>query len=376
MTVRHEQRRDADGHERWYWIVDVDMRFPDGSRRRERRVCPVQTKRGAETYERQLREEMLNPSAPTPKKEVPTLSKFSEEFITTYAVVNNKPSEVRMKRSVFKHHLLPMFGTKRLDEIGPRHIEGYKAKKLAEGLSKATVNNHLTMLRKSLNIAHEWGVIESVPKIKWLKLPKPEFDFLDFEESERLIAAADDHWRTFVVTALRTGLRFGELTGLRWDDVDLTKGLMVVRQSNWRGQIGTPKSGKTREIPLSEQARVALRSYRHLKGELVFSDAKGEFLTEGECKWPLIRACKRAGLRKIGWHALRHTFASQLVMRGVPLKAVQELLGHATMEMTMRYAHLSPEVRRDAVMVLDLPVPSGVAQVHGNLTATEQSSGA
>jgi site-specific recombinase XerD len=62
--------------------------------------------------------------------------------------------------------------------------------------------------------------------------------------------------------------------------------------------------------------------------------------------------CKRAGLRRIGWHALRHTFASHLVMRGVPLKAVQELMGHATIEMTMRYAHLSPDVRRSAVQML------------------------
>ena len=76
-------------------------------------------------------------------------------------------------------------------------------------------------------------------------------------------------------------------------------------------------------------------------------------LTENECKHPLWRACKRAGLREIGWHALRHTFASQLVMRGAPLKVVQELLGHADIRMTMRYSHLSPNVRRDAVELLN-----------------------
>jgi site-specific recombinase XerD len=79
----------------------------------------------------------------------------------------------------------------------------------------------------------------------------------------------------------------------------------------------------------------------------------GEMLTPGEIKWPLWRACKKAGLRFVGWHVLRHTFASHLAMRGAPLKAIQELLGHATIMMTMRYAHLAPEIAREAVCLLD-----------------------
>jgi len=85
---------------------------------------------------------------------------------------------------------------------------------------------------------------------------------------------------------------------------------------------------------------------------LVFSDSQGKMLTKGGTKAPLENALKRAGLRHIGWHALRHTFASHLVMRGAPIKAVQELLGHSTIEMTMRYSHLSPDARRDAVRML------------------------
>jgi len=76
-------------------------------------------------------------------------------------------------------------------------------------------------------------------------------------------------------------------------------------------------------------------------------------LGKNEVKHPLWRACRKAGLRQIGWHVLRHTYASHLAMRGAPLKAIQELLGHATIEMTMRYSHLSPGVRRDVVRMLD-----------------------
>jgi integrase len=147
---------------------------------------------------------------------------------------------------------------------------------------------------------------------------------------------------------------------LQWDDVDLVTGRLVVSRNLSRGEITTPKNGKTREIPLGDDVLAALK--RH-----VFSKADGSMFTKGECKHPLWRACKRAGLRRIGWHVLRHTFASHLVMRGAPMKAVQELMGHSTMEMTMRYAHLSPDVRKDAVRLLDRPGAQGHA--HGALTS-------
>jgi site-specific recombinase XerD len=114
-----------------------------------------------------------------------------------------------------------------------------------------------------------------------------------------------------------------------------------------------PKSGKPREIPLGEEVKAALKAHRHLRGPLVFCDLDRHVLTEGETRHPLWRACRRAGLRQITWHVLRHSFASHLVMRNAPIKAVQELLGHATILMTMRYAHLAPEVARETVRLLD-----------------------
>lgn len=256
-------------------------------------------------------------------------------------------------------HLTPAFGRLRLDEVDARSIERYKAGKLSSGLTPKTVNNHLTVLRRLLVLASEWGLLVAVPRIKWLKAPDPEFDFLDFEEAERLMAHADEEWRPMIMVALKTGLRLGELLALRREDVDLKAGRLMVRRSVARGIIGTPKSGKSREVPLSGEAIRALKSYRHLKGELIFCQADGSLFGKEMCKHPLWRACKRAGLRLIGWHVLRHTFASHLAMRGAPLKAVQELLGHSTIEMTMRYAHLAPAVNRQAVELLDQAVATG-----------------
>ncbi len=250
---------------------------------------------------------------------------------------------------------LEALGTLKLDEIGQRKIETYKARKLASGLSPKTVNNHLTVLRRLLSLAVEWEQLDHLPPFKWLKVPDPEFDFLDFEEAERLVAGANDEWRPMILTGLKAGLRLGELIALRWEDLDLVGGRLMVRRAVARGIMGTPKSGRSREIPMSDELLRAFKGHRHLRGELVFCDAGGRLLTKEECKWPLWRACKRGGLRLLGWHALRHTFASHLVMRSAPIKAVQELMGHATIEMTMRYSHLSPDVRKDAVRLLDRP---------------------
>ncbi|MFH0899426.1 MAG: site-specific integrase [Pseudomonadota bacterium] len=324
------------------------------------------TKQAAENLERiaVMKAQGLMPSAPQParkeaqKKETPRFVDFADRFLDL-ARMKNKPSEVATKESTLRVHLKPYFGEKRLDEIGFADIQDYVAAKLApktdgKVLSKKSINNHLTVLRRLLVVAKKRGLIGTVPEIEWLKVPKPDFDFLSFEEADRILDAdVDSEWHTMILVALRTGMRLGELLALRWEDVDLTIGQVRVCRSVSRGIITTPKSGKDRVIPLGDEVLAALKVHRHLRGELVFCTMAGRMLKKGECKHPLWRACRRAGLRRIGWHVCRHTFASHLVMRGAQLKAVQELLGHATIEMTMRYAHLSPHVSRDAVQLLD-----------------------
>lgn len=359
----YKDKRDG----KWRWRKKI--RFWDGTIKRMRGTPQINTKEAALADER--RAIILASSQPAAKseKEVPTFESFADQFLAL-ARAKNKPSEVESKEMILRVHLKPAFGRKRLDAIGYANIQDYAAMKVKgpgnpEGLSPKSVNNHLTVLRRLLAVARKRGLIEVVPEIEWLKAPKPEFDFLDFEEAERLAKVADGEWAAMIFVGLRTGLRQGELLALRWEDVDLTKGLLMVRRSVCRGFITTPKSGKGREVPLGDEVLAVLKKHRHLRGELVFCAMDGSMFVKGECKHPLWRACKRAGLRRIGWHVLRHTFASHLVMRGVPLKVVQELLGHATVEMTMRYAHLSPNVPRDAVRCLDAGRGHSVATAGG-----------
>lgn len=376
MSVRRDHRY---GH----WLFRKQIRLPDG---RTVRIFGVpttvglpNTRAGAEEAERRAIQRVTTGEAtvkapatpPIEKKEVPTLNDFAPTYLDV-SRVKNKPSSVDSKDMFLRIHILPRLGELRLDEVTYAVIEDLKValaatpianvtrkkngepgKPVERTLSRKSINNCLTVLRRMLSIAKKRGLIAAVPEIEWFREPPPEFDFFTFDEADRVIAAAPREWKAMITVALRTGLRLGELMALRWQDVDLVAGRLIVRQNVVKGIVGTPKSGKPREVPLSDEALAALHGHRHQRGPLVFCDHAGRMLRVPKTRYAMEKACKRAGLRPVGWHVLRHSFASHLAMRGAPLKVIQELLGHATIQMTMRYAHLSPDVARDAVLLLD-----------------------
>jgi integrase len=351
-------RKRKDG--KWQYDIVVHR---NGKRIRDRGACKGARNRAEALAIERARRVVLETGPEAPPPPPLTFAAHAEEVMTLHAAVENKHSERASKRSILDRHLLPAFGELPLAGIGPREIAVYKAEKLAAGRAAKTVNNHLTVLRKCLVLAKDWERLAVVPAVGFLRVKKADFDFFTFDEAARLLPGADaGAWRTMVLTGLRAGLRQGELLELRWDDVDLAGGLIRVRRAIYDGVVDVPKSGRGREVGMSDELREAFRVLpSRFAGELVWPGEGGRNLTKGEAKWPLWRACKRAGLRRVGWHVLRHTFASHLVMRGVPLKAVQELLGHATIEMTMRYAHLAPDVTREAVKLLDAPAPARTA---------------
>jgi integrase len=337
--------------------VDVVFEHPDGHVERERKVSPVQTRRGAEQYERDLRQTLLIGDRKKERSEIPTLAQFADDFVETYAKANNKPSEVDSKRRWLKL-LLPAMGRKRLDEIGTQDVEAYKAAKKATHGNKS-INNHLATLRTMFAVAIEWGLIDKAPRIVALKVAEPDIRWLNDGELAALVGHAEEPWRTAFVVAARTGLRLGEIRALRWRDVDTAGRKLNVRQAAWYAEIGTPKGGRAREVTLNADAIDALEKHpRHLRSELVFAASDGGMLPYDACQWAMAKASKGAGLGRFQWHVLRHTFASQLVIAGVDLRTVQSLLGHADIRTTMRYAHLAPGAQSDAVGRLTL-LPNG-----------------
>lgn len=357
------------------WWVDFMHNYE-----RMRKRSPENSMSAAREYEVHLRREVaargsvaevLKAMDPALREKPITFAEYAEEWLATYVRVNNRASEQRGKASAMRRHLLPHFGKMALGAIHRRDIEHFKAAKLDEGLNAKTINNFLTMLGKCLRTAQEDGLITTLPVMKWLKKKPVEFDFLTPIESHALLQdRTEPMWSDLVRLALRTGMRRGELMGLEWSAIDLPNRRLTVRASLVDGVCEPPKNGHIRHLPLTDDvvemlaARVADAGPGH-----VFRGEEGGPLCKSIMRAGLQRLCRRTGTRQIGWHTLRHTFASQLAMEGVPIITIKELLGHSTIQMTMRYAHLAPSTLADAVPALLRAEERAVERI-GNLLST------
>lgn len=282
------------------------------------------------------------------------------EFAAAYLV-----QATNEKRSVRRDDLairaaLPFLGRKPLDQIEPTDIrafvqarldgrctEGIK-RKHGSGLSKSTVNRDLAVIKHLLQRAVDDGLIDANPArtVKLFRIQERDRRVLSEVEERRLLAAAAPHLRPLLVVALHTGLRRSELTNLGWSDVDFETGYVFVRRQT--------KSYKNRSVPLNDVARATFRAIPGPRVGNVFR-FKGDSFED--VKKSLRSAVARADIAHCTLHTCRHTFATRLVLAGVPLPTVQRLLGHASVVTTMRYAHPAPVDLVDAVQVLNRRAP-------------------
>ncbi len=266
------------------------------------------------------------------------------------------------------------FGDIPLKRFNTQMVEQYQTKLKTRKLKDSSVNKNVSILKAMIKKAVDWEMtaeetLKRVRKAKNFKEPKGRVRFLSLEEAKNLVSVCDGHLQPLVITALNTGMRRGEIFNLTWDNVDLQHGFITLTDT---------KNGEGREIPINETMRATLNKLpRHfvdvpMKGKdgKIQTDEDGKVLTTKELvpylfhdpktlkpythvKRSFATALKNAGITKFRFHDLRHTFASQLVMAGVDLTAVKELLGHKDIKMTLRYAHLAPAHKRNAVNVLD-----------------------
>jgi integrase len=299
---------------------------------------------------------------------MPTVREFAAQFLDHQAS-RTKPLTHIQQRATINTLLVPALGKLRVDQIARQHIDGLATAWAAAGNAPKTINTRLGTIRRLLSLAVEWEIIPRVPRIEFLRLGKEAPRWLADEEMTRLLDAAEPRWRSMMLVGLRTGLRIGELRGLQWGDVDLERRTLHVRRTDpgRRALDATPPKGnRDRTVPLTVESAAALAAMRPAKAradDWVWpallkrgTETRSRARSEKGCWHALNRAARAAKLADVGWHTLRHTYASHLVMRGIPIRLVQAWLGHASVKETEKYAHLYPDHGHDAASLLDTPL--------------------
>lgn len=247
--------------------------------------------------------------------------------------------------------LAETFGNIPLRRFNSMILEQFQTDRLSMGKKPATVNRLIATISHMFTKAVEWDMVEEetlkrIRKVKLLPENNRRLRYLSTEECQRLIDLCDSHLKPIVITALNTGMRKDEILGLKWDNVDLKAGFILLNQDQ-------TKNSERKEIHISPTFLETLKTlpkredvphvfYNPLTGKR-YDNVKRSFNT----------ALKRAGIKDFRFHDLRHTFASHLVMAGIDITTVKELLGHKDLKMTLRYSHLAPSHKLKAIVTLD-----------------------
>ena len=265
---------------------------------------------------------------------------FGKQFIE----LHSKQHKKSWKSDFYNLNTLSsVFGGRFLYEIAPKAIEEFKAKR-SENVSPATVNRELATLKTMLSKAVQWDILENSPakNIKFLRENNRRVRYLEKAEIKRLLNCSFGYIKPIIIMALNTGMRKGEILGLKWRDIDYKRGIIYLLDT---------KNNDKREVPMSSFVKRALvRVPKHPDSPYIFCNKAGK--PYKDIRKSFFTSLKKASIINFRFHDLRHTFASQLVMSGVDLNTVRELMGHRDIKMTLRYAHLSPDHKRRAVELL------------------------
>ncbi|MBI4639780.1 MAG: site-specific integrase [Candidatus Tectomicrobia bacterium] len=288
------------------------------------------------------------------KKPPPLFEVMAEEYLTYYRA-NRRPQSAQ-RHEVSYRALTRFFGGKRLSDITPFLIERYKRTRKEEGVSEVSINRELAFLKNLFTMAITWGKTETNPvkQVKLFREDNGRTRVLTEEEEVRLLAHCGPYLKPVVITALQTGFRKSELLSLTWENIDFQHRLITV-------DAAYAKNGEARTIPMNSFLTETLRVIKigYDSKDPVFRNREGRSYRSFRTAFDT--AVRRAGIPDFTFHDLRHTFASRLVMKGVDLTTVKELMGHKDITMTLRYAHLTPGHKRNAVELLSEPeqkVPS------------------
>lgn len=318
--------------------------------RRHKETTPARTREQATLLLHKKVQEIIEAKVAGVTVEAPSIS--FDEFLKEYLrhAEGKKTPRAFLSDRLNSKRLACVFGRMRLKDIHQGLIQKYvddrlhARRKNGRPYRPATINRELMCLSAIFReaVKRQYVQVNPVRGLSQLKENNEMIRYLSADEEKALLEACRPPIRAIVVCALHTGMRKGEILSLLWKDVDFEQRLIKVEQT---------KTHSKKYIPMNDTLLALLKGLPRYEGcDHVFPNEDGKPYVEIDANW--YRTLRRAGLN-VRFHDTRHTFASRLTQAGVPLKVVMELLGHKTMKMTERYAHLAPENLRDAVAFLD-----------------------
>jgi integrase len=385
MGVTVRQRKDRSG----YWV------FINHNKQRTQKQFSDKklAQEFAKKIEARLKWSEANgePIVLTQPDNIPTVKAYCEDWLSTYADVHCKPSTAHSYRRALTIHIYPVMGSQRFDWVTRADIKRLISDLSKKGLKKQTIHNILTPLKEAYHHAMDDGIIASNPVARTGRLTRSKEDRrlhvapLTSSEVIALFKKAEQraHLYPLIMCAVQTGMRQGELIGLKWGDIDFRGKFIEVRRAFAHGLESSTKSHKIRRIDMTPQLAKTLQTLQETRS--LEAGMKGipipewVFVTPSWTRWDdsNLRSAFRqlltdAEIRHVRFHDLRHTYASLMAEAGAPPKYVQDQLGHSSIQVTMDiYSHLFPGGGQEWVNKLGAslnapqmhPGPSGAEQV-------------
>ncbi len=285
------------------------------------------------------------------------------EWLETYQKERIKARTYSRYKGLISMHIFPELGAKNISEVGRRDIQEFLNKQKKGGnvrngekLSAASANMLLSVLNLAFEYACDMDYIEENPclRVRRTKAETKKADSFTVGEQRAIeseIVESDDKRLHGIILCLYTGLRIGELLGLTWNDVDFVKGVIIITKTVYREKdengvwklcVGTPKTkASERVIPLPEYITNMLRQdYLTARTPYIVENKKGERMSIRSYQYLFEKLTEHAGVRKLNFHALRHTFATRAIECGMDVKTVADIMGHKNASVTLnRYAH-------------------------------------
>ncbi len=299
--------------------------------------------------QRVLNEKLHDINQGTYKEIIKTRFKeYCDVWITRYAESHVKASTLRSYKDIIKRLFIPSFGDYSMSELTECQLQSYISRRSKEVSSK-TVCNEVVVMKEMFKHAFRWGYLKVNPAeyVERPKIVKPEIEILTPDEMGLLLQNSEGHYHIAFLTAFLTGLRAGELWALEWGDIDWLSKQIFVRRSLWKGNFQAPKSRcSVRKIDITPSLAQELKRWKLAspvnEHDLVFPSPEGSIsIHENVVKRYYNPALRRAGLRQVSFHSMRHTNASMRIASGQNIKYIQTQLGHASISITLDvYGHL------------------------------------